>query len=86
MFERDAEHGAAHPSEDHATDFPLDHELIALLDEVFVNAVPYARRLLQLLEERGWTGWTHLERISPQDLAGCEGGRRVTPRRRRRRR
>ena len=65
MFERDAEHRAAHPSDDHATDFPLDHELIALLDEVFVNAVPYARRLLHLLEQRGWTGWTHLERIGP---------------------
>ena len=29
--------------------------LVALLDEVFVNAVPIARRLLRLLEERGWT-------------------------------
>jgi hypothetical protein len=36
-----------------------------LLDEVFVNAVPIARRLLRLLEERGWTGWTQLERIGP---------------------
>jgi len=34
-----------------------------LLDEVFVNAVPVARRLLRLLEDRGWTGWTKLERI-----------------------
>jgi len=41
----------------------IDDELVALLDEVFVNAVPVARRLLRLLEDRGWTGWTKLERI-----------------------
>jgi hypothetical protein len=32
---------------------------------VFVNAVPVAPTLLRLLEQRGWTGWTKLERISP---------------------
>ena len=45
-------------------DFDLDDELVALLDEVFVNAVPVARRLMRLLEARGWTGWTKLERTS----------------------
>lgn len=60
MFE-DAEHG----SEEQAADFALADELVALLDEVFVDAVPIARRLLHLLEERGWKGWTRLERISP---------------------
>jgi hypothetical protein len=30
---------------------------------VFVNAVPVARRLQRLLEERGWSGWTNLERV-----------------------
>jgi hypothetical protein len=60
MFEDDAEHW----SEDQIADFALDDELVALLDEVFVNAVPFARRLLRLLEERGWSGWTQLERIS----------------------
>jgi hypothetical protein len=58
MFEEDA----GHQSEDQV-DFALDDDLVALLDEVFVNAVPVARRLLRLLEERGWTGWTKLERI-----------------------
>jgi len=61
MFEEDAEHW----SQDQLADFALDDGLVALLDEVFVNAVPVARRLLGLLEERGWTGWTRLERISP---------------------
>jgi DNA-binding transcriptional MerR regulator len=50
-----------HRNEDQV-DFELDGELVALLDEVFVNAVPCARRLLRLVEERGWTGWTQLER------------------------
>lgn len=61
MIEMDAEQW----SEDQVADFALDDELAALLDEVFVNAVPIARRLLRLLEERGWTGWTKLERIDP---------------------
>ncbi len=50
--------------EDRMADFSLDDELVELLDEVFVSQVPVARRLLQLIEERGWTGWTRLERVS----------------------
>jgi DNA-binding transcriptional MerR regulator len=61
MIEDDAERW----SEDQVADFAMDGELAALLDEVFVNAVPIARTLLRLLEERGWTGWTNLERIDP---------------------
>ena len=52
-------------TEEQLADFSLDDELVALLDEVFVNAVPVAQRLLCLLEERGWTGWTKLERVRP---------------------
>ncbi len=36
-------------------------ELVELIDSIFVDAVPAARRLMQLLEERGWSGWTQLE-------------------------
>jgi DNA-binding transcriptional MerR regulator len=61
MIEDDAERW----SEDQVADSAMDDELAALLDEVFVNAVPIARTLLRLLEERGWTGWTNLERIDP---------------------
>lgn len=50
-----------------ADDFELDDELAALLDEVFINAVPVARHLLGLLEQRGWSGWTKLRRISDHD-------------------
>jgi DNA-binding transcriptional MerR regulator len=61
IIEQDSERGTNEP----VSDFAIDDQLAALLDEVFVNAVPAGRRLLRLLEERGWTGWTKLERISP---------------------
>jgi DNA-binding transcriptional MerR regulator len=65
-IEKDTEHWSDDQITDFAlADFALDDELVALLDEVFINAVPIARRLLRLLEERGWTGWTQLERIDP---------------------
>lgn len=61
LFEADAEGS----SEKDAFDFAIDDELVTLLDGIFLNAVPFGRRLLRLLEERGWTGWTKLERIDP---------------------
>lgn len=51
--------------QEQVAEFPLDDDLVALLDEVFIDAVPSARRLMRLLEERGWTGWTRLERVDP---------------------
>lgn len=45
-------------------DVPIPDSLVALLDSVFVDLVPMAPRLIALLEERGWTGWTKLERIT----------------------
>lgn len=44
----------------------LPDDLVELLDSVFLDLVPMAPRLLELLEERGWTGWTKLERIAPE--------------------
>ncbi|OHV27451.1 MerR family transcriptional regulator [Parafrankia soli] len=43
----------------------MPDELAQLLDSVFLDSVPIARRLLELLEERGWRGWTKFERIRP---------------------
>lgn len=56
---------SARPWEDHGTasDFALDDALVRLLDEVFVRTVPVAPRLLTLLEQRGWRGWTDLKRV-----------------------
>lgn len=61
IIEKDAEQW----TEEQIAEFTLDDDLVALLDEVFVNAVPVAPKLLRLLEQRGWTGWTKLERIEP---------------------
>ncbi|HET7489434.1 MAG TPA: ABC transporter permease [Acidimicrobiales bacterium] len=60
-----SEDDTAQRGDDERADFALDPALVALLDEVFLNAVPIARRLLRLLEERGWRGWTQMERIRP---------------------
>jgi DNA-binding transcriptional MerR regulator len=67
MIERDAERAA----EVDAEPFRLDPSLVALLDEVFTTAVPVAPRLLELLEERGWTGWTDLRRHDPGARPSC---------------
>jgi DNA-binding transcriptional MerR regulator len=42
---------------------PISDDLVALLDEAFVESFPCALRLLELLEERGWTGWTNIKPI-----------------------
>ena len=47
-------------------DEEMTDELAELLDSVFIDSMPIARRLMELLEERGWRGWTKLERIHPK--------------------
>jgi hypothetical protein len=42
---------------------PISDDLVALLDEAFLESFPCALRLLELLEERGWTGWTNIKPI-----------------------
>jgi DNA-binding transcriptional MerR regulator len=44
----------------------MPDELAQLLDSVFLDSVPIARRLMERLEERGWRGWAKLERIYPK--------------------
>jgi len=46
------------------SDEALEAGSVELIDSMFVDAVPAARRLLELLEERGWSGWTKLESTS----------------------
>ena len=41
----------------------VSDELVALLDTAFIESFPCAPRLLELLEERGWTGWTNISRM-----------------------
>jgi DNA-binding transcriptional MerR regulator len=51
----------------------MTDDLARLLDSVFLDSVPIASRLLKRLEERGWRGWTNLERIAPDLGAGRPG-------------
>jgi len=44
---------------------PVSDDLVALLDAAFLDSFPGARRMLRLLEERGWTGWTNIRRVTP---------------------
>lgn len=44
----------------------ISDEIAALLDSVFLESVPMARRLLRLMEDRGWTGWTKNRRVTAQ--------------------
>jgi len=55
---------AAEPEEwDGYHEDQMTDDLVQLLDSVFLDSVPIARRLMQQLEERGWRGWTKFERI-----------------------
>lgn len=56
---------AADDEEVEGHDERMTDRLVELLDSVFVDSVPIASRLMALLEERGWRGWTRLERIVP---------------------
>jgi len=44
---------------------PVSDDLVALLDAVFVESFPAAARLLVLLEQRGWVGWTDIRPVGP---------------------
>jgi DNA-binding transcriptional MerR regulator len=46
-----------------AADVPLDDPFVDLLDATMVESAPGARRLLEILEQRGFRGWTHVERV-----------------------
>jgi DNA-binding transcriptional MerR regulator len=43
---------------------PISDDLVALLDAAFIESFPCAPRLLELLQKRGWTGWTNIRRIA----------------------
>lgn len=53
---------AATEYEDTEDTHPISPDLVALLDAAFLDSFPGAARLLELLEQRGWTGWTDIRR------------------------
>ena len=54
---------AAAEAEGVEEEHPVGDDLVALLDSAFIESFPCAPRLLELLEERGWTGWTNIRRV-----------------------
>ena len=42
----------------------FDDQFVDLLDAATVESSPVAGRLLAILEERGWRGWTRIERVT----------------------
>jgi len=53
---------AAAEAADMEEEQPVSDDLVALLDALFIEFFPCAPRLLELLEERGYTGWTNIRR------------------------
>ncbi|MEV5745571.1 MerR family transcriptional regulator [Microbispora rosea] len=52
--------------EDYVDDTEMASRLVTLMDRLAFDTVPPARRLIELLEQRGWTGWTKLVRVAPR--------------------
>jgi DNA-binding transcriptional MerR regulator len=50
--------------EDYIDDADIEPPFVELMDTRVFDTVPPARRLIKLLEKRGWTGWTKLERVN----------------------
>ncbi|MDH6436057.1 DNA-binding transcriptional MerR regulator [Streptomyces sp. SAI-144] len=52
-------------------DTGIEPPFAELLDTHVFDTLPPARRLIELLKNRGWTGWTKLERVNPaRGIAG----------------
>lgn len=50
----------------------LDEPFVKMLDATTAAASPVAERLLAILQERGWRGWTRIEQV-PADRVGALG-------------
>lgn len=67
--------------EDHLDDADIEPPLVTLMDALAFDAAPPARRLIELLKRRGWTGWSKVERVDPARRA-AEGRQKGTRSRR----
>jgi len=59
--------------EDYVDDADIEPPFVKLMDTLAFDTAPPARRLIELLKKRGWTGWTKLERTDP--TRGASGTR-----------
>ncbi len=51
----------------------FDDRFAELLDATMLEAAPNAHRVLAILEERGWKGWTRIERVPAERLDAQPG-------------
>ncbi|WP_329182273.1 MerR family transcriptional regulator (plasmid) [Streptomyces decoyicus] len=57
--------------EDYVDDAAIEPPFVMLMDILAFDTAPPARRLMELLKKRGWTGWTKLQRVDlTRDAAG----------------
>ena len=47
-------------------DEALDQSFVDLMDRTVVESSPAGARIMALLEERGWKGWTRIEQVPPR--------------------
>ncbi|MFJ7999209.1 hypothetical protein ACIQ7D_18980 [Streptomyces sp. NPDC096310] len=47
----------------------FDDQFVDLLDTTMAESSPGAARPLAILEERGWRGWTRIERVPAHRLS-----------------
>ncbi|WP_151480532.1 MerR family transcriptional regulator [Streptomyces albicerus] len=69
--------------EAYVDDVDIEPPFAKLMDTLAFDTMPSARRLIDLLKKRGWTGWTKLQRVDP--ARGATGTRPDTAVRRSRR-
>jgi DNA-binding transcriptional MerR regulator len=53
--------------EDYVDDADIEPPFVQLMDTLAFDTAPPARRLIELLKSRGWSGWTKLKRVEPAD-------------------
>ena len=58
MAEQASARGELHNEDEAFNDIPF----VEMLDALVVESAPQGERLLELMRERGWSGWTRLER------------------------
>ncbi|MFI6921145.1 MerR family transcriptional regulator [Nonomuraea spiralis] len=56
---------AAEKGEDYVDDLDVEPPFVRLMDSLAFDALPPARRLIELLRRRGWDGWSKLGRVPP---------------------
>ncbi|NEW39803.1 MerR family transcriptional regulator [Nocardia cyriacigeorgica] len=63
-------------ADEHGEDYlggAIEAALVELLDTLAFDTWPPARRLIELLAQRGWTGWTRLARVDPAGDGSTDG-------------